>query len=158
MNFFENTHPIKRKQCFVVMPYASEHNVVFSAIEAALKVDFDTIPHLAEEIVAGDCVMEDVLLNLADADLVIADISGNNANVFYELGIAHIVRSAQPVLLITQNITDMHLDLKSFRCIEYTLSKEGLGQLKDKLVRFVKEEFLPTRFVFKSMEGDVCLK
>lgn len=156
MNFFENAPAIKGKKCFVVMPYASERNVVFTAIEAALKAaNYDVIPHRAEGIDAGDSVMKDVLRNLAEADLVIADISGNNAYVFYELGIARTVRRTQPVVLITQNINDMHFDLKSSRCIEYTLSKVGLGQLQDKLARYVKEEFLPTRFLFKAREVDI---
>jgi len=152
---------IKGKQCFVVMPYANERNVVFSAIENVLKVtNFKVIPHLAEKIVADDSVMEDVLRNLAEAELVIADISGNNAHVFYELGLAHTVRNAKSVLLITQNMPDTHSQLRSFRCIEYTLSQVGLVQLQKKLAQFIKEEFLPTRFVFKSreVEADVTLK
>jgi len=156
MNFFENAPAIKGKQCFVVMPYDSEQNVVFSAIRAALKVvNFDAIPHRAEGIVTGDSVIKDVLRNLTEAELVIADISGNNANVFYELGLAHAVRCDQPVFLITQNIPDMPIDLKSFRCIEYTLSKPGLSELQDKLIRVIREEFLPTRFVFTSRESDI---
>lgn len=155
MDFFENAPAVKGGHCFVVMPFASELNDVFSAIKAALQVEkLDVIPHRADEIVGGGSVMVDVLRNLAEAELVIVDLSGNNANVFYELGIAHTVRCAQSVLLITQNIKDVPFDVKSYRCIEYTLSPNGLSQLQDKLVRFVKEEVLPTRFVFKLGEGD----
>jgi len=45
-------------------------------------------------------------------------------------------------------------DVKSYRCIEYSLSSDGLSQLQDKLVRFLREEILPTRFVFKLGEGE----
>ena len=155
MDFFENAPAVKGGHCFVAMPFASELNEVFSAIKAALQVEnLDVIPHRADEIVGGGPVMDDVLRNLAEAELVIVDVSGNNPNVFYELGIAHTVRCAQSVLLITQTIKDVPFDVKSYRCIEYTLNQSGLTQLQDKLVRFLKEEILPTRFVFKLGEGE----
>ena len=84
--------------------------------------------------------MMDVVRNLAEAELVIVDLSGKNANVFYELGIAHTVRCAESVLLITPTMKDVPFDVQSYRCIEYTLGPDGLRQLQDKLVQFVRTE------------------
>jgi len=41
-----------------------------------------------DDIFGSNVVMEDVKAAIATADLVIADLSGQNPNVFYEVGIA----------------------------------------------------------------------
>jgi hypothetical protein len=153
-DFFEKPPAVKGGHCFVVMPFASEFDKVYSAIKAALQVEgLDVIPHRADEVVGGGPVMMDVVRNLAEAELVIVDLTGKNANVFYELGIAHTVRCAESVLLITQTMKDVPFDVQSYRCIEYKLGPDGLSQLQGKLVQFVKEEILPTRFAFKLAKG-----
>lgn len=157
MNFFETAPRVKAGHCFVVMPFASQLDRVYAAIKDALQVEgLDVIPHRADEVVGGGPVMVDVLLNLAEAELVIVDLTGKNANVFYELGIAHAVRCAESVLLITQTMKDVPFDVQFYRCIEYGLESDGLSQLQDKLVRFVKTEILPTRFLFRLAKGKTC--
>jgi hypothetical protein len=157
MDFFENAPAVKGGHCFVVMPFAGELDKVYSAIQAALQVEgLDVIAHRADEVVGGGPVMMDVVRNLAVAELVIVDLTGKNANVFYELGIAHTVRCAESVLLITQTMKDVPFDVQSYRCIEYALGADGLSQLQDKLVQFVKTEILPTRFLFRLAEGQSC--
>lgn len=154
MDFFENAPAVKGGHCFVVMPFAIELDEVYSAIKAALQVEgLDVISHRADEVVGGGPVMMDVVRNLAEAELVIVDLTRRNANVFYELGIAHTVRCAESVLLITQTMKDVPFDVQSYRCIEYTLRPDGLSRLQDKLVQFVKAEILPTRFVFRLAKG-----
>jgi hypothetical protein len=155
MDFFEDTPEIKGGHCFVVMPFASEFDTVFTEIKDALQQEgIDLICERADEVVRGGQVMTDVLQGLAEAELVIVDLTRQNANVFYELGIAHTVRSAESVLLITQTVTDVPFDVQSFRCIVYdTQRPDSISQLQDKLVRMVKTEILPTRFLFKLSEG-----
>ena len=51
-----------------------------------------------EVIVAGN-IREDMFEQLISADLVVADVSIHNANVFYELGIRHAARSRATVLI-----------------------------------------------------------
>jgi nucleoside 2-deoxyribosyltransferase len=46
-------------------------------------------------------LMEDKKAAIATADLVIADLSGQNPNVFYEVGIAHTL--GKPVLLLARH-------------------------------------------------------
>src|SRR4030095_15107755 len=102
-DFFENPPLVSAGHCFVVIPFADEFEVVFSAIESALRSEalgFDC--RRAKEVVGGGHVMTDVLQDMAVAEVVIADLTGKNANVFYELGIAHTVKNAGSVLLLTQ--------------------------------------------------------
>jgi hypothetical protein len=84
---------------------------------------------------------------------VIADLTGNNANVFYELGVAHTVRCAESVLLTTQSMEAVPFDVRHNRCNEYTSDPGGLRQLQAKIVEFMKTQVLPTRFLFRLAPG-----
>jgi hypothetical protein len=60
-------------------------------------------------------------------------------NVFYELGIAHMVKDVEKVILITQNIDALPFDLNQLRCIPYTQSITGGKKLKADLVKAIEE-------------------
>ena len=65
-----------------------------------------------------------VLSLIQQADLVIADLSTLNPNVFYEVGIAHTL--GKEVILITQSIDDVPFDLRHLRCIPYQYTPRGI--------------------------------
>ena len=50
---------------------------------------------------------------ISDADLVVADLTGLNANVMYEVGVAHALR--KPTLVVTQEIDELPFDLRTSR-------------------------------------------
>jgi hypothetical protein len=57
------------------------------------------------EIVEAGNIREDMFALILEADLVIADITHHNANVFYELGIRHALRKRRSVLINTASIS-----------------------------------------------------
>ena len=56
---------------------------------------------------------------LMDAELVIADLTGNNANVYYELSFRHAI--AKPVIHMALQDTRLSFDVQDNRTIFYTL-------------------------------------
>jgi len=77
----------------------------------------------------GRDVMEDIWEALLAARVVIADISGRNANVFYELGIAHTL--GKEVILLTQSVDDIPFDLNRFRHVVYEDNLDGYDSLRE---------------------------
>ncbi|WP_083842821.1 helix-turn-helix domain-containing protein [Schlesneria paludicola] len=71
----------------------------------------------------GHDVMIDIYESIAAARIVIADITGRNANVFYELGIAHTL--GKDVILLAQGTVHIPFDLLRFRHCIY--SNDGPG-------------------------------
>jgi hypothetical protein len=69
-------------------------------------------------IVEAGNVRDDVIHELVMADVVVADVSIHNANVFYELGIRHAVRNRATVL-IRARIDEVPFDLKGERYLSY---------------------------------------
>lgn len=84
----------------------------------------------------GHDIMEDIWKGISKARVVIADLTNKNANVFYELGIAHTL--GKQFILITQNVKDLPFDLSRYRCIEYADNLDGYKKLKTGLNRMLQ--------------------
>jgi hypothetical protein len=75
---------------------------------------------------AGD-VLRQIWISLLQASLVIADLTGANGNVLYELGLAHVI--GHQVILLTQDIANVPFDLRQQRHIIYSATAPGLQKL-----------------------------
>jgi hypothetical protein len=62
--------------------------------------------HRADKILRPEEILSHIVENLVSADLVIADLSGRNANVYYELGVRHAVNNN--TILISDNSLMCH--------------------------------------------------
>jgi len=71
-------------------------------------------------------------------DIIVADISILNPNVFYELGLAHAV--AKPAILVAESIDDIPFDLRALRVIIYNKNEHDWGVLlQAKIETAIKE-------------------
>ena len=83
--------------------------------------------------------MDKVWDGICAAQLILADCTQENANVFYEIGLAHAV--GKKVVLITRSEKDIPSDLNHFDYISYFFDPEGTEQLIEKLRTFIKSRF-----------------
>lgn len=107
---------------FIVRPFGVKRGVDFDRVEAlliqpALK-QIGVAGGTTGEIVEQGNIREDMFRMLVAADLVIADVSIHNANVFYELGIRHGLRP-NATFLLRANIDDFPFDLRTDRYLAY---------------------------------------
>ena len=84
------------------------------------------------EVIEAGNIREDMFEQLISADLVVADVSIHNANVFYELGIRHAARSRATVL-IRASVDEVPFDLRTDRYLSY--DPAAPGDTTDQLVR-----------------------
>lgn len=130
--FFQERHWVDESlRSFVLMPFAHRFDLLFKIIQ-------ETLPatrwecHRADDQWSSRMVHPTIISGIREADLVIADITGNNANVYYEVGVAQAL--SKEVLLLTQDIRKTKFDLKAFHLHKYDLSSESNKQeLKVKL-------------------------
>jgi len=87
----------------------------------------------------GQAVMEDIYEGILTAALVLAECTGRNANVLYELGIAH--SFGKRTALLSQDATDIPFDLQRFRFCIYADNSSGYPKLKQFLEETVREVF-----------------
>jgi hypothetical protein len=128
------------RKCFVIMPFRPEMDEIYQVVRETLEAPRHGFEcSRASDFMSGRHVMEDILRGIGEAEVVIADLTGANPNVFYELGIAHTVREPDTVLMLTQDIATVPFDLRPFRCIEYTQSIRGARELSSKLSSAIEE-------------------
>jgi hypothetical protein len=77
----------------------------------------------ADKIAEPGRITKQIAKEIAESDLVIADLSGLNANVMYELGVRHGLR--KPCILMTNQGQSLPFDLLDLRTIFYELSLSG---------------------------------
>jgi hypothetical protein len=113
------------KRVFIVRPFGTQEGIDFDAVEARLIQP--AIRGVASERLEGGTTMpiveqgnirEDMFRELVAADLVIADLSIHNANVFYELGIRHGLRP-NATFLLRANASKFPFDLQTDRYLLY---------------------------------------
>jgi len=113
---------------FMIMPFRDEYWRIYDkAIVPATRNKQYKIIHGADMFTTKH-VMSDVWSGIYASKFVIADCTGQNANVFYELGMAHTL--GKPAIPITQNTEDIPFDTRSYRYIKYTTTPEGLVKLR----------------------------
>ena len=119
----------------VMMPFEERFDPVYETIKSACASQrFETLR--VDEIYGPTRIMDDVFSTIAQSRLVICDLTGRNPNVLYETGIAHALN--REVIMVVQNNQDVPFDLGQRRYIPYLPNKEGLQELKEKLVAFIR--------------------
>lgn len=127
---FPTSEPRDPKLVAVMMPFAPSFDIVYEHIEAAVS-KVGLVCKRADDMWEHDHVMHDVLSLLWRSQVVIADLTGKNANVFYEIGLAHAL--PRPSVLLTQSDEDVPFDLRSIRYLKYGLGTSDRNALQEQL-------------------------
>lgn len=104
---------------FVLMPFDLLSNWIFLRVIGPALGGAGYVARRADSNLHAVAIMQDVVTGIETADLVIADLTGRNANVFYELGLAHGLN--KPVLMIARASGDIPFDLSAYRTIIYSV-------------------------------------
>ncbi len=120
------------KRCFFAMPFVPSLNYFYLFLKTHLEHEFGVIVERGDASVLTKPLMDKIREQIVKADLVIADITDRNANVFYEVGLAHAI--GKPVLFLTQAEPEQApVDIRQFEFIHYDLSRhdEFLARLEN---------------------------
>lgn len=115
---------------FVIMPFASEFDDIYKLGIKQAALDCGVNAERLDEQLFDEGMLDRIYRQIDAADFVIADVSGRNSNVFYELGYAH--AKEKICLLLTKDVTDIPFDLQHKRHVVYG---DSIAFLKDELKR-----------------------
>ena len=110
-----------QRRAFVLMPFEDEFDDIYEYLirEPLSKAGYDV--NRADEILNQENILSSIIDSIIHSELIVADLSTSNPNVYYELGLSHAYR--KDVILITQEITEVPFDLRSYRIITYSTSR-----------------------------------
>ena len=114
----------------VLMPFEAAFGDVYQlGIKAACK-DAGAYCERIDEQIFHENILDRLYNQIAKADIIVADMTGRNPNVFYEVGYAHALNKR--VILLTRNAEDIPFDLKHYPHILYGGKIAGLkAELKN---------------------------
>jgi len=113
------------------MPFAAEFQTVFDKLIVPALEECGYNVKRADSDLDQQNVLKDVVRGIANADLVIAELTSRNPNVLYELGLSHALR--KNTVLITQSIDEIPFDLRAYRVIRYSTQFDEADELRKEL-------------------------
>jgi hypothetical protein len=143
----------KKKLCFAVTPIGGEgteirrrSNQVLKYIIEPVMGNLDHEVERADRISQPGMITHQVIEHLIDDELVVADLTGSNPNVFYELAIRHATR--KPVITIIEEGERIPFDVNQSRTIHFTYQDlDSVDACKSQLASQVRAlEGNPTDF------------
>lgn len=127
----ESTKP--KPFCFVLMPFVDSFDDIYKlGIKEACN-EAGAYCERVDEQIFQERILDRIYNQIAKADVIIADLTGKNPNVFYEVGYAHAL--GKSAILLTQNVDDIPFDFKHFPHIIY---QNKITFLKEELAKRVK--------------------
>lgn len=130
--FGGNNFPAMEDLCFVLAPFDKSFTRIFKQdIRPALQRGGFRALRADNIFSSQKAIIEGIWGHINKSRLIVADVTGKNPNVFYELGIAHTV--GKDVVIITQRKDDIPFDLRHLRYFTYSDSKEGRQMLRKNL-------------------------
>jgi hypothetical protein len=121
--------------CFVLMPISGDFTPLYEDhLKKIIRKQSMTCVR-ADEVVSVGSITKDIWEKICSARFLVADLTGRNANVFYEVGLAHAL--GKDVILLTRSMNDVPFDLKSLRCIVYEFTPRGVAELETRLEKVI---------------------
>lgn len=115
-----------KKSVFVIMPFQEE----FFEMYEMLKMEFSENYEFTN---AGDTgnqqnILRDIIEPIYRSDIIIADLTGLNPNVMYELGIAHTFNK-KTIVITKDDLAQLPFDLKQYRAKDYSTHFKKFAEL-----------------------------
>ena len=127
-----------KKMCFVAMPYKEAFKKVYKyAIKEAIeKAGYKCLR--ADELPRGGSILKNIVQNINDAQFVIVDMTTQNPNVMYELGLSHALK--KNVMLLIKDESEIPFDLSSYYIIKYQDPNdvECCYNLKEEIIKSIQ--------------------
>jgi len=127
---------IENDLCFVLMPFKEPFYRLYNDHVKPTLEGLKLRVAKADDVFNPSPIMEDIWEYINKARIIVADVTGRNPNVFYELGIAHTV--GKEVIILTQDPNDVPFDLRHLRYFVYQDNQAGWTKLTENLRKAVE--------------------
>lgn len=136
--FWGNEDIADEGYCFVLMPFSPPRltEIYEDYIKKPLEQELGILCRRADDIFQPTPIMADIWRSINRAKFIVADLSNRNPNVFYELGLAHVI--GKPVILVAGKHKDVPFDLQSVRTIIYGDSPNSWKRLASEIVEYAR--------------------
>ena len=152
-----------KKRCFIITPIGNDNDsirrhidgIIDAAIKPALEPDYEVVA--AHKITETGTITKQIIKEIYQDELAIANLTGNNPNVMYELAVRYCL--GKPVLTIAEKGTSLPFDVMPERTIFYINDPQGSLDLKEAIKSYVLNIDLtrvesPIHAILKEIDAD----
>jgi hypothetical protein len=129
-NFSVDAH---KPKAFVVMQFGPQYDDVYRDVVRGVCDAYEVNSLRADDVAGPGLIIADVIREITSSQLIIADITPNNPNVYFEVGYALAMK--KPTILLARKGTSLPFDVAGFRVLFYEDSIGGKGKLEEGLRR-----------------------
>ena len=133
----------KKKTCFIITPIGGSETAIRRKIDGIINEVIEPVLNelgykvvVSHRINDSGSVTNAIIKGVYESELVIANLTGNNPNVMYEVALRH--ASAKPIIHVTEDISNLPFDINDQRTIPYTDDIAGAYQLKEDLKNMIE--------------------
>lgn len=126
-----------KPKVFVVMQFSKEYNQLYEDVIKPIteKAGYECIR--ADEFYTSTPILKDIIESIQNSTIIIAEITPDNPNVFYEIGYSHAINKPT-ILLCDTKREKLPFDLSSFRTLFYENTIAGKKKVEDSLNKYLE--------------------
>ena len=130
--------PSVKSDIFVIMPFLKNLKPVYDDHIRNVSKELKLTVARGDDFFTAGSIISDIWNAINSCRIVVADCTGRNPNVFYEIGMAHTL--GKPVILISQNKDDIPFDIQHIRYLVYEFTPRGMSEFENSLKSTLKSE------------------
>lgn len=127
-----------KKECFFIAPIGDEgsetrerSDMLMEYIVEEAVSDFGYSVTRADQMDQPGSITSQIIEMTVESDLVVADLTGHNPNVFYELAVRH--ATGEPFIQLIKSTESIPFDISDLRAIKYGLGVKEAEQAREKI-------------------------
>ncbi|MGC1121517.1 MAG: hypothetical protein WBA22_10530 [Candidatus Methanofastidiosia archaeon] len=137
-------------KAFVIMPFEDKiADDIYRHSTKPICEGFGLEIQRADEIFTANPILDDILTAIEEAAVIIADVSGKNPNVFYELGLAHMLKRKQTVMITHDEYEALPFDVSHFRIMKYENTIRGKVTYEVQLKKTLQNILRDYKLIYK---------
>lgn len=114
----------KKPKAFIVMQFTTEYNDLYNEVIRPIIEDYGFECERADEVHTTNPILQDIIQSIHESSIIVADITPDNPNVFYEVGYCHALNKPT-ILLCDKKREKLPFDISGFRTLFYDNSIPG---------------------------------
>ena len=123
---------------FVVMQFGGPYDSLYTEVIQPVADRLGFTAFRADDVFRPGVILQDIIRGIIESDVIVADITPLNANVFYELGYAHALQKPT-IFLANRQIEKLPFDISGYRVIFYDDTIGGKRGIEGLLERYLED-------------------
>jgi hypothetical protein len=128
----------KKLTAFVIMQFTSEFDTLYKEVIKPTIESYDIECIRGDDVFTNGLILNDIENYIQESFFIVADITPNNPNVFYEVGYAHAIRKPLILLCDSDKRDNLPFDISGFRTIMYSDSIGGKTKIEQRLKKHLE--------------------